>query len=656
MAVLLCVLSLGGLADAARAETAGGRHLLFLGNRNIEPVVFLDGAEPAGVAVDIVRAMARHMDTPVDIVATDWTEAQARVTWGQADALIQINRNPVRERLYDFSEPLLESRFSIFTNASTLGLSGMTSLRGLRVGVEAGGLPQKTLESDPRISLVAIPNFLDGFAQLQRHEIDALVVDYRVGAFVIAKNHITGIKVSGEPVATSYSAIAVRKGNAHLLAQINAALTAIKSDGTYQRILDKWAPSEVVFETKEQIAQRNQQMIILGLGGLFAVLFIWMLTLRSELVRRRAAEAGLAQEHAILRGIIDSTDTAIFSVDRQYRYTSFNATHAAMMETLYGAAIQRGGCALDYITAADERDITKRTLERALDGERTVDERCSGNELRGKRYFQVSSSPIRAGQMVIGVAVLAQDITARKQAEHQLQETVHTLSRANAELERFAYVTSHDLQEPVRTVVSFAQMLQRHLGGSLDDTGKEFLGFIITGARRMGELIHDLLAYTRIGRQPPALAPVALDGVAGQAYDNLRGLIAERGAVIEAAPLPHVNGDRAMLVELFQNLISNAIKFTPAGQTPRIEISARQDDGGWQVTVRDHGIGIAPAYHQRIFEIFQRLHAGNAYPGTGIGLALCKGIIDQHGGRLWVESEEGQGAAFHFTLAAAPVS
>ena len=246
------------------------------------------------------------------------------------------------------------------------------------------------------------------------------MVDYRVGSYVLAENNIKNIKVTGDPVAFSYSSFAVKKGNTKLLNEINNALQIIKSDGTYQKIIDKWKPTEAVFETQAQISERNYREIILILLILFLIAVIWTVTVKKELTKRKAAEENLKEQYSTLYGIINSANALIFSVDRQYRYTSFNEGHAATMKAIYGAEIEQGHSILEYMTVAEDRDTARRNLDRALAGEQLVEEAYSGEELRSRQYFQVSHSPIRVEEQIIGVAVLAQDMTDRKRAEMEL--------------------------------------------------------------------------------------------------------------------------------------------------------------------------------------------------------------------------------------------
>ncbi|MEW6635417.1 MAG: PAS domain S-box protein [Actinomycetota bacterium] len=241
------------------------------------------------------------------------------------------------------------------------------------------------------------------------------------------------------------------------------------------------------------------------------------------------------------------------------------------------------------------------------------------------------------------------ELEARRRAEMELARLVEDLRRSNAELEQFAYVASHDLQEPLRMVASYTQLLARRYRGRLDETADEFIGYAVDGAERMQALINDLLTYSRVGTRGKPLAPADANAAFAAARDNLSVTIRETGAQVRAESLPIVLGDEIQLVQLFQNLISNAIKFRRE-EPPRVRVAARRRDGEWLFSVSDNGVGIERQYAERIFVIFQRLHNRSEYGGTGIGLAVCKKIVERHGGRIWVESEPGRGSTFYFTL------
>jgi signal transduction histidine kinase len=223
------------------------------------------------------------------------------------------------------------------------------------------------------------------------------------------------------------------------------------------------------------------------------------------------------------------------------------------------------------------------------------------------------------------------------------------LARSNTELEQFAYIASHDLQEPLRMVASYVQLLARRYKGKLDADADEFIGFAVDGSKRMQDLINALLAYSRIGTKGRDFEPTECESVLKTTLKNLQMAIEDSQAVVTHDPLPTVNADATQLGQLFQNLMGNAIKFR-GDKCPAVHVSAAKSGQEWVFSFRDDGIGIDPQYSERIFVIFQRLHSKEEYPGTGIGLALCKKIVERHGGRIWLESEPGKGATFRFTL------
>ncbi len=233
--------------------------------------------------------------------------------------------------------------------------------------------------------------------------------------------------------------------------------------------------------------------------------------------------------------------------------------------------------------------------------------------------------------------------------EIRVKERTAELARSNAELEQFAYIASHDLQEPLRMVSSYVQLLERRYKGKLDRDADEFIGFASEGALRMQKMINDLLAYSRVGTRGKSFEEVNLEAVLAQALENLQLAIKERNAVLTHDPLPLAYGDDGQLTQVFQNLIDNAIKFC-GEKPPRVHVSASLEGSECICSVQDNGIGIAPEYLNRIFLLFQRLHTRKEYPGTGIGLAICKRIIERHGGKLWVESKPNEGSTFYFGI------
>jgi len=247
------------------------------------------------------------------------------------------------------------------------------------------------------------------------------------------------------------------------------------------------------------------------------------------------------------------------------------------------------------------------------------------------------------------LAIFVRDVTERKEAQQALALKAEELARSNADLEVFAYVASHDLQEPLRMVSSYTQLLARRYKGQLDAEADEFIGFAVGGAARMQQLIQDLLSYSRLTTKGKTPCFTLAETACRTALENLQESIKSSKGLVTVGPLPAILADATQLTQLFQNLIGNAIKYCNE-RHPEIHVSAASAENQWIFSVQDNGIGIEPQYYERIFQMFQRLHTRKEYSGTGIGLAICRRIVERHGGKIWVESEYGQGSTFSFSI------
>jgi PAS domain S-box-containing protein len=263
--------------------------------------------------------------------------------------------------------------------------------------------------------------------------------------------------------------------------------------------------------------------------------------------------------------------------------------------------------------------------------------------------IEIMLSPLTSAEGVLITAAI-RDISARKTAEKLLQEKIGELKRSNEELGHFADIASHDLQEPLRMVSSYTQLLARRYKGKLDADADEFIGFAVDGATRMQRLIQDLLIYSRVGTKGKELRDTSSEQAFQHAVTNLGVAIEDSGALVTHDPLPSVHADEVQLIQLFQNLVGNAIKYQKPG-IPTVHISAARDgENKWMFSVKDNGLGIEPQYFDRIFGMFQRLHKREEFSGTGIGLAICKKIVERHGGQISVESLPNEGSTFRFAL------
>jgi PAS domain S-box-containing protein len=370
------------------------------------------------------------------------------------------------------------------------------------------------------------------------------------------------------------------------------------------------------------------------------------------LLRMRQAEAAARASGNRLRAIIEAESESVQLIGADGTLLEVNAAGLAMMERDRADAIV--GTSIYNVIAPPYRAAYRALVEAVCKGHtETLEFEIIGAK-GGQRWMETRAVPLPQdpGQPPVILAV-TRDMTLQRQAYQALERQTQELARSNAELEQFAYVASHDLQEPLRTVALFLELLARRYKGRLDANADEFIDFAVDGAKRMRALIADLLAQSRVGTHGRDFEETDCGAACDRAVLNLRAAIEAHDAEVRRDPLPTLRADAAQLVQLFQNLIGNAVKFRGTAP-PRVHVSAAQSGTEWVFSVRDNGIGINPEFTEEIFKIFRRLDTRPGRAGTGVGLAICKKIVERHGGHIWVESEPGHGSVFYFAIPERP--
>jgi PAS domain S-box-containing protein len=375
------------------------------------------------------------------------------------------------------------------------------------------------------------------------------------------------------------------------------------------------------------------------------------LAMHSDITERKNAEEALKKSEEKLKQALESGNIGIWDWDR--KMNSIFLDNRA--EQMFGLDPETFGKTYKFEDFINEEDIPilKRSLRDSLDNDLPFETIFRVKSKTGTlRYISSKGHIVKDNEgKVLKLSGICSDITDLKEGSEKLISKINEeLLRSNIELENFAYVASHDLQEPLRMVSSFTQLLEMKYKDKLDNEALEYIHFAIDGSKRMYDLINGLLAYSRIHTKGKEFDRVDLNIVMENAIKFLTLKIQERNAIIKSDALPIVKGDYSQLIQLFQNLITNGIKFNNK-KIPRINISVKSENDHYLISFKDNGIGIDPQYFDRIFRMFQRLLPKDQYEGTGIGLAICKRIVERHGGNIWVESESGKGSTFYFTIA-----
>jgi signal transduction histidine kinase/ABC-type amino acid transport substrate-binding protein len=672
MLAFLLVMLYAGLASGIGNEATGSPEIRVGSELEFPPYAFVDeSGRPAGFSVDLIKAVADTMGLTISISSGPWDTVWNDLVAGRLDVLPLVAKLPERTRLVDFALPHTETFDAFFVRKGDSPIQGIREAAGKEIVVmRSDAAHHELLERNFKGRLVLVDTIPEGLALIASGKYDALLCSKLIGTLAIKEHGLKGL-TAGPPIA-DYKRVfsfAVKKGNTDLLEKLNQGLMIIKTNGVYDRIYEKWL---TVGDPWLKFKKYLFPAVVIA-TAVALIIFFWIMMLQRQ-VRKRTRE--LAEANAMLSQSRDELEERV--AQRTFELTQSNRAlqteiterkraeermeHLAsfprinpnpVMETRASGEITYSNPAIRRILedAGMDRNNVKVFLPGDFDDILSQIRQDPSSIVHREITIKdkVFSSTIHFAREFDVVRIYAHDITARKRAEQEREKLLEELTRSNTELEQFAYIASHDLQEPLRMISSYVELIDRRYRGKLDSDADEFIEYIVGGTTHMKTLLNDLLTYSRVGRRTEPFSIVDLGSAFDSAVMNLKAVIDENHAAITRDGLPTVMADRMQMVQVLQNLIANGVKFR-GNEPPRVHVSADHGEREWTIRVRDNGIGIDPRYYDKLFIIFKRLHSREEYPGTGIGLATCKKIIERHGGRIWIESEPGKGSTFCFTI------
>ena len=634
-----------------------------VGVYNNEPLSFIDNSgTPQGVYIDVLRDVARVKKWDIEFVPCEWSGCLAKLDAGEIDILGPIAYSAERGEKYDFTDNTLLVNWGQVYVSPGSNIESFLDLRGKTVAVLENDIHfQRFRELLQRFSIpvdyVEVSDYDTVLTLVAQQQVDAGLVNRIYGIQHEGLFNVQKSPIVLNPIEIRFAT--VKGKNAQLLADIDSHLGEMKNtaDSVYYRSLDRWlagtpetAKLPQWFLWVMSIALAVGVLLLAATVILRRQVYLRTRALREEVERHKRTAAALAASEARYRNLVENSPVPIF-VHRDGKFIYLNPAAvkihgAASADELIGTPLKA------FLLPAHIPQLEERLSEAAS----------------GATHLRVSETRIRrADGSVVDVIVSAmpvdfagetaqlvilQDITDRKRAEEQLRAYAVELERSNRELQDFAYVASHDLQEPLRKIQVFGERLRSKYYDTLDETAQDYLARMDDAATRMKKLIRDLLEFSRVTTHAQPFAPIDLNEVVAGVLQDLETRIAETEATITVGQLPTIEAEPTQMRQLFQNLISNAIKFHRDGIPPEINIAARCDFHPEEqrelcrISVADNGIGFDPKYLDRIFAVFQRLHNRGDYPGTGVGLALCRKIVLRHQGTITAESTPGKGATF----------
>jgi len=611
------------------------------------PLIFQDEAGAQGLSVDYITLAAAKLGITIETSAVKtFPEVLERLPTGDGiDVQPTMQATDQRRHNILFTRPYASFPVVIIARNNSGFIGGLDDLVGRVVVAEKSYWYTEEIRlQHPAVYLKTVNTSAEAIRVVAQGEADAYVGVLPVATWHIENKGYTNLKIAAPSGLTPAElSFGVRGDWPQLAAALDMALADITPD-EHRGIRHHWLSAHYDYGLD------TTTVVLWGGGGLtIALLLLGSFALANrrllrEIALRRQAEEELRTAEETSRQLLDASSDACMLFDADGTMRACNQVFASR----FGIdPAQVGGTNLWNYFPPDvsaERRI-------AVAGVVMAGKPVVTSDIRDGRYLSNSIYPLKDNAGIVRrIAVYSRDISEQVWAEQKIKSYVTEIERSNEDLEQFAYVASHDLREPLRQVASYVALLDRRYAAQLDDDARQFIAYAREGVTRMDQLILDLLEYSRIGRGQP-LAPMESGPAAQIAIDNLKTVLADSGgSVAIQSPLPRVLASEPQLIRLFQNLIGNGLKYHRDGISPLITISAITDDKFATFTIADNGIGIESEYFERIFGIFQRLHIRTQYPGTGIGLAVCRKVVERHEGHIWVESTPGEGSCFYFSL------
>lgn len=680
-----------GLANGAVNAASDSGKIRVGSELEFPPYAFVDErGQPAGFSVDLIKAVSDVMGLRITISTGSWNTVWNDLVAGRLDVLPIVAKSPERQRLVDFSLPHTETFDAFFVRRGNPQIQNLEAARGKEIVVmRSDAAHHALLERNFRDRLILVETIPAGLSLIASGKHDAFLCSKLIGTMVIKEHGLTNLQ-AGPPIP-DYKRVfcfAVKKGDVELLEKLNQGLLIIKTNGEYNRIYEKWLTADDPWRTLEKyiwpaivivvaitliagfwlvmlqllVKKRTRQlresneMLRLAREGLeervaqrTAELASANMALQSEITERKLAEKGLRESEARFRSLFENMAEGValheMLYDDQgravdYRIVSTNPgfeTHTG----LKAEQIQRQLASIAYGTGA--APYLKEYAQVAQTGQAYAFETFFPPM---QRHFRISVTSPQQGQFV----TVFEDVTERRQAEEALQRLNRELEFSNRELEAFSYSVSHDLKAPIRAIQGFSRMLVGEHASQLDKEGLRLLDVIVNNTQIMTNIIDDLLALSRLGRQQLRKSAIDLAAMARQVFDQLQEQEPEKDLQLTIQDLPKAWGDSSLLNQVMMNLLGNAVKFIKAEERASIEVGGYVQGQETIYYVKDNGIGFDERYADKLFGVFQRLHRGSEYEGTGVGLSIVQHIIQRHGGRVWAEGTVGEGATFYFAL------